>query len=143
MSTTKEIGTKGERLVEKYLAKKGYKIVANNYTVAGSEIDIVAYKKKILVFVEVKTRSGDSFGAPADAVNELKRRKLRFAARGFWHEQQKYGRLPVWSPLRRDFALRKVEAARLDIAEVYIERGGGMRINIIENAEEYDWLIHG
>jgi len=141
MSTTKETGAKGERFAEKYLAKKGYKIVANNYAVAGSELDIVAYKKGTLVFVEVKTRSGDSFGAPADAVNEMKRRKLRFAARGFWHEQQRYGKLPVWSPFKRDFVPRRVEKARLDIAEVYIEKSGEMRINIIENDEEYDWLI--
>ncbi len=141
MRTTKETGSIGEKYTEKYLKRNGFRVVANNYAVSGSEIDLVAYKRGVLIFVEVKTRSGSSFGTPAEAVTELKRRKLRYAARGFWYEQQKFGCIPVWSPLLRDFSLRKVRNARLDIAEVYLENGEPERINIIENAEDYSWLL--
>lgn len=141
MRTTKETGAIGEKYTEEYLKRRGFRVIANNYAVSGSEIDLVAYKRGALIFVEVKTRSGNSFGTPAEAVTELKRRKLRYAARGFWYEQQKFGCIPVWSPLFRDFLPRKVKTARLDIAEVYLENGEPKRINIIENAEDYSWLL--
>lgn len=141
MRTTKETGGIGEKYTEKYLKRHGFRVIANNYAVSGSEIDLVAYKRGVLIFVEVKTRSGSSFGTPAEAVTELKRHKLRYAARGFWYEQQKFGCIPVWSWLKNDFTLKKVKTARLDIAEVYLEGGIVKNINIITNAEDYAWLI--
>lgn len=141
MRTTKQTGRAGEETAGKYLEKKGFRVIASNYATSGGELDLVVYRRGALVFVEVKTRSGNAFGTPAEAVGELKRRRLRAAARGFWYEQQKYGRIPVWSRLRRDFVLRKVMSARLDIAEIYLVEGIVRKINIIENAEDYDWLI--
>lgn len=141
MRTSKEIGKIGEEYAEKHLKKQGYKVIANNYAVAGSELDLVAYKRGALVFVEVKTRSSNAYGSPAEAVTTLKLRKLRAAARGFWYEQQKFGCIPVWSRLKNDFTLKKVKSARLDIAEIYLDCGSVRRINIIENAEDYIWLI--
>lgn len=141
MRTTKQTGKAGEEAAEKYLKKKGFRVIASDYATSGGELDLVAYRRGALVFVEVKTRSGNAFGTPAEAVGTLKRRRLRAAARGFWYEQRKYGMIPVWSRLRRDFVLRRVKSARLDIAEVYLENGAVSKINIIENAENYEWLI--
>lgn len=141
MRTTKQTGKAGEEAAGRYLEKQGFRIIASDYATSGGELDLVAYRKGALVFVEVKARSNNAFGTPAEAVGELKRRRLRAAAKGFWYEQQKYGRIPVWSRLRRDFVLRRVMSARLDIAEVYLEDGIVRKINIIENFEDYNWLI--
>ncbi|MGR3317644.1 MAG: YraN family protein [Candidatus Anammoxibacter sp.] len=72
----KEIGLKGEAEAVAFLKKEGYKIIKKNYTCNLGEIDIIAIHKKILVFVEVKVRSTDIFGAPELAVTKHKRRQI-------------------------------------------------------------------
>ncbi len=73
----KIIGCKGEDLAANFLKGKGYKIVSRNYKTPIGEIDIIAKDKDTLVFVEVKTRSNDSFGYPFEAVDSRKRQKLK------------------------------------------------------------------
>lgn len=70
-------GRKNEALAEKYLKKKGYKIIEQNYSNHLGEIDIIASSKDILVFVEVKFRSTDEFGLPREAVGIYKQNKIR------------------------------------------------------------------
>lgn len=71
------LGNRGEDLAEKFLKKKGFKIVARNFKTLIGEIDIIAEDKGTLVFVEVKTRSDYSYGHPFEAVNFRKKQKLR------------------------------------------------------------------
>ena len=71
----KILGEQGERLARKYLVKAGYKIVKTNYRTPFGEADIVAKEGATLVFVEVKTRTGDSYGSGAAAVDGQKRRR--------------------------------------------------------------------
>ena len=54
-------GNHGEELVARALQEQGFKILARNYTSRQGEIDIVAYKKNLIIFVEVKTRSANYF----------------------------------------------------------------------------------
>ncbi len=70
----------GENFAAKQLAKKGYKIVYRNYDVGFAEIDLVAEKKGIIAFVEVKQRKTAAFGLPCQAVGTEKQRKIRRAA---------------------------------------------------------------
>ena len=65
------------------LEGKGYQILERNFLVRGGEIDLVAWRDGMLVFVEVKARQGGSFGAPAEAVDLKKRKRLELAARVF------------------------------------------------------------
>lgn len=65
----KDLGDFGETAAANYLQKKGYKILSRNYCVKGGEIDIIAIKKSVISFIEVKTRSSELFGLPAEAVN--------------------------------------------------------------------------
>ena len=74
------LGIKGEDLAAKFLRKKGYRIVDRNFKTPIGEIDIVAEDGETLVFVEVKTRCGDAFGHPFEAVDARKRVKLRKVA---------------------------------------------------------------
>jgi putative endonuclease len=78
-------GRIGEDLAHRYLRRQGCTIVARNYrTRSGSgEIDVVARQGETLVFVEVKTRSSEEFGAPDRAVDADKERHLRTAARDY------------------------------------------------------------
>lgn len=73
----KLLGREGEKLTEKYLKKRGYKILARNYVTPFGEADIIAEKDGETVFVEVKTRSGNGFGTPAEAVGRKKRERYR------------------------------------------------------------------
>jgi putative endonuclease len=75
-------GYKGEALAEAFLKQKCYRILHKNYTMQGGEIDLIAEKDGILVFVEVKTFWADSFGPPEDAVSNSKK---RFLLRAIYH----------------------------------------------------------
>lgn len=58
------------------LRERGYRIVEQNFRCRYGEIDLIAEERGDLVFVEVKTRRGTSFGRPEEAVTPTKRRKL-------------------------------------------------------------------
>ncbi len=72
----KPLGYLGERAAEKFLKRKGYKIVARGLRLRGEELDLIAVDGRTVVFVEVKTRRGPRFGHPTEAVDERKQRRL-------------------------------------------------------------------
>lgn len=74
------LGIKGEELAVRFLKKKGYRIISRNFKTPIGEVDIIAHDENILVFIEVKTRSDDSFGRPFEAVNHRKKEKLKKVA---------------------------------------------------------------
>lgn len=128
-------GRAGEKAAREHLMLTGYKILATNYIAGGGELDIVALKKGVLVFAEVKTRSGDSFGTPAEAVGEKKIACLRSAAAAFIREQCKNGKVPVFYPL--GITLKKrYKSTRNDIIEVYARKNAfsNRKINHIKDA---------
>ena len=72
MGKNKELGQEGEQLATDYLKKKGWKILERNYRSSRSEIDLIASKDDLLVFVEVKMRTNARFGMPEDFVDQRK-----------------------------------------------------------------------
>jgi putative endonuclease len=74
--TPDELCKKGEALAGKILKKKGYKILKRNYVSKYGEIDIVAYDRGIICFVEVKTRQSENYGPPELAVTKEKRKRI-------------------------------------------------------------------
>ena len=74
-------GQCGEDAAAEFLKKKKYKIIERNYKNKIGEIDIIARTKTDLVFVEVKTRSSEKFGTPAEAVTYYKKQKIVNTAR--------------------------------------------------------------
>lgn len=74
---TRELGERGEELAVRYLIRKKYRILARNWRDRGGEIDIVARDGGTLVFVEVKTRTSDTFALPVESVGYEKQRRLR------------------------------------------------------------------
>lgn len=75
-----QFGKEGEDLACAFLASSGYQIRCRNYRFKRAEIDIVAQKGPLTVFVEVKTRSGTGFGYPEEDVTPAKQRLIMQAA---------------------------------------------------------------
>ena len=76
-------GLTGEQLAAQHLESRGYQIIARRYRVKAGEIDLVASRPGLLVFVEVKTRRQDRFGVPAESVNWQKQARIARAAEQF------------------------------------------------------------
>lgn len=75
-SENKQKGDMGEQIARMHLEKHGYHILETNYRTKTGEIDIIAEKDNIIVFVEVKYRANDKFGRPCEAVGDRKKRKI-------------------------------------------------------------------
>jgi putative endonuclease len=82
MTTARQdLGKSGEDLAVAELARRGYAVSARGYRTRYGEIDIVASEGDVLVFVEVRRRSGDGCGAAAESVTRGKQRRVaRMAA---------------------------------------------------------------
>lgn len=76
----KFIGNKGEDLAAIWLQQNQFNIVERNWRFKRSEVDIIAYKKKVLHFIEVKTRTSDKFGFPEESIDTKKMEALKRAA---------------------------------------------------------------
>ena len=83
MRYRKNVGDFGEQFATQMLTLSGYRVIAKNYVVKGGEIDIIAIKDGVMHFIEVKTRTGNEYGYPADAVTETKQKRIRNAARQY------------------------------------------------------------
>ena len=74
-------GVGGEQQAIGYLLSRGWIVVAHRFRAGRAEIDLVARRGNLVAFVEVKSRRGEAFGAPLEAVTGAKRRELVKAAR--------------------------------------------------------------
>ena len=79
-STSARLGRAGEEAAARFLISRGYRIHARSFRARVGEIDLVAEEAGTLVFVEVKTRTGLTYGTPAEAVDGRKRSRLLRAA---------------------------------------------------------------
>ena len=117
LSETEWIGRKGESTAASWLRKQGYQILVRNYRAGKGEIDLVARKGNLLVFVEVKTRAFGQWTRPAQAVDSDKKRILSRTALQYLRE--------IGNP-RVPF--------RFDVIEVIHDQGRIRQIRQIENA---------
>lgn len=70
------VGDLGENAAADYLQEAGYELLARKYRLKIGEIDIIAKINETIVFVEVKTRSSNQYGFPAEAVTYRKQQKI-------------------------------------------------------------------
>lgn len=115
MAQHNDFGKLGEQLAQKHLMEQGFSILEVNYRMGKLEADIVAYKKGLVVFAEVKTRRSVDFGEPEDFVTPQKQRAYIRLADNYMIEHD------------RD------EEVRFDILSV-VMNATGYQINHIENA---------
>jgi len=113
----KDTGKSGEEAAFAFLKKKGFRVLEKNYRTPVGEIDIIANDRGTLVFIEVKTRTGISFGRPFEAVDRRKRERMKKVA--LWYMKK----------------LRREVPARFDVLSILSEEGG-MRIEHIPDAFE-------
>lgn len=77
------LGQSGEKRAEKYLISQGYDVLEKNFRCKFGEIDLIAQKDGVLVFVEVKTRSGAGYGMGFESVTKKKQEKLLLTAQTY------------------------------------------------------------
>lgn len=77
MAAKDAVGRYGERVAVRHLEHSGFTVLDRNWRCAEGEIDVVAQDGDVLVFCEVKTRSGGAYGDPAEAVVAAKAQRLR------------------------------------------------------------------
>ena len=80
-------GNLGERLAREYLEKKGYTILAKNYKIYGGEIDIIAQKDNMYIFVEVRFRKNEVFAHPLETIGKTKLHSLRRGMFAYMNEK--------------------------------------------------------
>lgn len=85
------LGRMGEDLAAAWYEARGYAVVARNWRTAGGEIDLVARRGRIVVIAEVKTRTSDLYGHPAEAVVRSKQRRLHGLAAAWLRENKVRG----------------------------------------------------
>jgi putative endonuclease len=97
--TRAEIGALGEQLAVEHLLSLGLRVLARNWRCRYGELDVIAADDtaRVVVFVEVKTRTSDEFGGVVQAVTPNKVRRLRRLA-GLWLAAQNGS----WSQVRID-----------------------------------------
>lgn len=110
-----KLGANGEQEAVEYLQNHDYLILERNYRANKHEIDIIAYKDDEIVVVEVKTRSGNEFIEPEEAVNHRKRQSIIWAADKYICEHNRH------------------ESVRFDIISI-IEEDGKREIRHLMNA---------
>lgn len=113
MNGKQNLGQFGEEVAVEYLIKNGYKIIERNYRCKLGEIDIIAKKYDLLIFVEVKTRRNNNFGYPVESITKEKQRHI-------------YNTVYYYL-ITHKIAYNEV---RIDAIEVYVEFGN-TRINHI------------
>jgi putative endonuclease len=94
MINRKSLGDKGEDLAALTLKKQGYKVLERNYRTPLGEIDLIARHGGALVFIEVKTRSTNRFGAGPEAVHYGKQTRYRKLA-DYYLKQKRLGEVAV------------------------------------------------
>ena len=114
------LGRRGEELARRRLESLGYVIVGKNHRTKQGEIDLVAKHEGTLVFVEVRTKRGVSFGSPEESITPSKRAHLIASAQEYMDHEG----LPEcdW---------------RIDLVAVEMDSAGRLRrIEVVENAVE-------
>lgn len=101
------LGRTGERLAAEELLHQGYRILEQNFRCSYGEIDLIAEDEHDLIFVEVKTRRGNAFGLPEEAVTRRKQQKIMQVASFY---------LDLHACSERSW--------RIDVVAVQLSRGG-------------------
>ena len=86
------LGDRGEMAGWDYLRRSGYRLLEKNFRSRRGEIDVIAEKNGRICFIEIKTRTGEGFGLPEEAVDLRKQRKLVDLAAWYLREKKISGR---------------------------------------------------
>ncbi|GAB4496106.1 MAG: YraN family protein [Anaerolineales bacterium] len=82
-NTLQTLGKRGEDLAARYLEQHGFTILAVNYRTPYGELDLIAQKDALILFVEVKTRRSAAYGMPEEAITPRKKQHLLQSAQHY------------------------------------------------------------
>ena len=116
MAEHNDSGRQAEALASEWLIGKGYELVETNYRHGHAEIDLILKHRGLLIFVEVKYRSGTGFGFAEEFVDSVKKKLLVKAADHYIYENN-------W-----------INDIRFDIVGVYKDRNGTVNFRHFEDA---------
>jgi len=116
MATHNDLGRQGEALAKAHLEASGYEVMDENWVFGKAEIDLIAYKVGVIIFTEVKTRTGNGFGEPEDFVDARKQRLLVEAADEYIYLMNHQGEV------------------RFDIISILFDRNNNYKLKHIEDA---------
>ncbi|MFH0780736.1 MAG: YraN family protein [Pseudomonadota bacterium] len=117
LNNRQNLGRRGEDIAVEALRKNGHTILTRNYRCRHGEIDIIAKKHGVLVFIEVKTRSGEDYGHPASSITRHKQRQISKSAQYYLAEHNLFD-----------------SHARFDVISIVIDPVQGPLVEIIPNA---------
>lgn len=116
MNERQTLGRAGEQAAAELYRRRGFIVLERNYRCAAGEIDLILRRGDMIVFCEVKTRTGDAYGVGAEAVGSLKQHRLRgLAAR--WLRDRRPGLCTI----------------RFDVVSAMFRRGE-MSLDVIQDA---------
>ena len=115
MNESQSLGQKGENEAALYLEKRGYRIRHRNWKSGKLELDIVAENSEYIVFVEVKTRTGEFIIQPREVVPNQKQKSIIYAAEGYIkrYSLDKESRFDIITIVSKDntFEIEHIEGA--------------------------------
>jgi putative endonuclease len=115
--TRRALGARGEDAVARWYQDRGFEVLDRNWRRRDGELDLVVQRDRVVVFCEVKTRAGDRFGAPVEAITHEKRRRLRLLAARWLDESGAV-----------------VREVRFDVASVMARPGRDLEIEVLQGA---------
>jgi putative endonuclease len=114
----RQTGMFGEEAAANLLQEKGFKILQRNFGTKFGEIDIICQNKEVLVFVEVKTKTGDMFGEPWEMIDQHKIKQIKMMADVYLTTTKWQGQ------------------CRIDVVGVWLDEGGNInKLNHWENVD--------
>ena len=116
MAVHNDTGTQGEVIAKQHLEENGYEILEVNWRYRRAEVDLIALKESTLIFAEVKTRTGNSYGEPEDFVTYEKQGRLEYAAGEYIYKSGHNDEI------------------RFDIISILFDKFGNYKIHHIEDA---------
>jgi putative endonuclease len=116
MAVHNDTGAKGELLAKKHLEENGYEVLEVNWRYRRAEVDLIAMKNSTLIFLEVKTRSGNYYGEPEDFVTLSKQSLMESAAQEYIYQ------------------INHNDETRFDIISILFDKFENYTINHIEDA---------
>ena len=112
----KNTGKIGELIAQQYLESCGYRLLEKNFSCRSGEIDIIANKNNIMIFLEVKTRTSDLYGKPIESIGINKVNRIRKISNIYMARSEIFQHFDI----------------RFDVISIFIKRG------IVESL--YQWI---
>ena len=117
-ATRRALGLSGEEAAAAWYTTRGYEVLDRNWRCRTGELDLVVAQRRLVVFCEVKTRSSDLFGTPAEAVTRTKADRLRRLAMMWLREHPAGGQADI----------------RFDVVSVLLPRAGSPAVEHLRGA---------